>query len=282
MDFGKPYHVGHCVWWDGPFYTEGPVKDERGNWYFTTLSGGEIMKGKWGERMAPWASSSCPNGQVMLPCGDLVVCDSKEAALKRFDAAGNFLRYEIKDYCAGEQVHSPNDVIVDAAGGLYFTDSTRHHGKVFYKGGDGNESLVASGLAYPNGLALLEQSNRLFVAESYRNRILELKTGPKAKGRYQVFSDLPQHESGNEADNLPDGLAVDVWGNLWVAHYGMGALQVLDQHGVLVATIPTGMPFTSNICFAGFEPLKVMVTGGFGEPGPGRVVLITISQQVLR
>lgn len=280
MDFNKPFDTAYQVWWDGTFYTEGPVVDSQGGRYFTNLAGGKIMKGKPEGQPASWASSTCPNGQAILPCGDFVVCDSKEAALKRFDAAGHFLRDEVKGYCAGEQVHTPNDVIADAEGGLYFTDSIRHHGKVCYKGADGSERLLATGLDYPNGLVLAVQPDRLFVAESYRNRILELQLRPSGLASCTEFAVLPKHASGRDEDNLPDGVAVDAWGNLWIAHYGMGALQVLDQRGRLVTTIPTGIPLTSNLCFLEFDPLVVMVTGGFGEPGPGRVVFITMEQSV--
>lgn len=280
MDFSKPFQVVRHIWWEDPFYTEGPVMDSNGNGYFTTLSGGEIKRSESAGEAAHWASSTCPNGQAVLPGSDIVICDSKEAALKRFDAAGNFLRYEVRGYCAGEQVMTPNDVVADEAGGLYFTDSIRHQGKVFYKAANGVERLLTSGLDYPNGLALSSQAGRLFVAESYRNRVLELNLEANDTDAYRVFATLPQHGSGRAEANLPDGMAVDAWGNLWVAHYGMGALQVLDQGGNLVATIPTGLPLTSNLCFLCFDPLIAMVTGGLGEPGPGRVVRVTIEQSV--
>ncbi len=281
MDFTKPFNVTKEVWWDGPFYTEGPLVDRYGNRYFTTLTGGRILRAESTGEPVVWASSMCPNGQAMLPCGDVLVCDSREAALKRFDSAGRFLKDELKGHCAGERVQVPNDVVVDSDGGFYFTDSVRDDGKVFYKGADGSEHLLASGLDFPNGLVWAPQSRTLFVAESYRNRMLALsQRQKKVTDAYRIFATLPKHGSGLSEANLPDGVALDVWGNLWIAHYGMGALRVLDGQGKLVATIPTGIPLTSNLCFLCFAPLTIMVTGGFGEPGPGQVILITIEQSM--
>src|SRR5690606_30458812 len=116
----------------------------------------------------------------------------------------------------------------------------------------------AAGLDYPNGLALSKADDRLFVAESYQNRILEFKVAhPGRATQCRVFAQLPVNTNKQPAGNLPDGLKLDTTGNLWVAHYGMGALQVLDDSGRLVATIPTGVPLTSNLCFLNEYPRVV-------------------------
>jgi gluconolactonase len=93
----------------------------------------------------------------------------------------------------------------------------------------------------------------------------------KGKNNVQVFADLPAHPSGNEIDNLPDGMDIDSNGNLWIAHYGMGAIQVLSPEGRLLHTIDTHLPLTSNI-FLTAE--KAIITGGYAEPGPGAVMII--------
>jgi gluconolactonase len=95
----------------------------------------------------------------------------------------------------------------------------------------------------------------------------------------RIFADLPVHQSGNPLKNLPDGLAVDKEGRIWVAHYGMQAIQVLSRDGDPLYSLDTQLPLTSNLCFLTDEPgLKVlMVTGGYQEPGPGAVIKMTVS-----
>lgn len=254
---------------DLPFYTEGPVVDKRGDFYCTTLNGGLVLKVDNRNKLVEWARCACPNGQLILPDGDHLICDSELSAVLRFNAAGTFLRNEIEGFCADERIFTPNDLVVDSGGNLYFTDSVRHTGKVFFIGIGGEQKVLIANLDYPNGLVLSHDERYLYVAESYRNRIIKikLKIPGLEDGRYEVFADLPVHVSGDPQKNLPDGLALGKNGEVLVAHYGMQAVQILSAKGLLESSIESGMLLTSNVCFLNDKSL--LVTGGFGEPGPG-------------
>lgn len=258
-----------------PFYTEGPAVDVNGNVFATTLSGGEIVKIDIRGKVSVWAKTDCPNGQVILPDGDHLVCDSKLSSVVRFDSDGNFLGYIVEKKCAGIEVDVPNDLLAAPFGNIFFTDSVRHTGKVFMISGD-YEKVLATDLDYPNGLVVSANGRWLYVAESYRNRILrfDISNPVKNSGEYTVFANLPQNPSGDTTGNLPDGLTIDYYGNIWVAHYGMGCIHQYSPQGELLTTIKTGMPLTSNITFA--DRHSAIVTGGFGEPGPGRIIKIII------
>lgn len=260
---------------DQPFYTEGPVVDALGNVFFTTLAGGKIVKLNGDKTQTHWAETVCPNGQIILDNGDHLVCDSKLGAIVRYNADGKLSDKVVDGVCAGEAVTTPNDLIADEYGNIYFTDSVRHHGKVYFLSTTGQQRIVARDLDYPNGLALSKDQQTLFVAESYRNRILafDLSEPGTADGSARVFASLPTHSSGDVTRNLPDGIKTDDENNLWVAHYGMGMLQVLSPGGALVQSIPTGMDLTSNLFIRGRQ---VIITGGHSEPGPGAVVEIEI------
>lgn len=259
---------------DLPFYTEGPVIDNNGYLYCTTLNGGSILKINHRNEISEWGRSLCPNGQIILSEGDHLVCDSKLAAVRRFSPEGRFLKNEIENFCSDIAIYSPNDLIVDHVGNLYFTDSIRYSGKVCFLGVNGEQHILASDLDYPNGLVLSADEKCLYIAESYKNRILkiELRQPGLAKGSFQIFSELPPHSSGNETDNLPDGIALNSAGELLVAHYGMGGIQKISLEGNVLLSIYTDMPFTSNLCF--FDTNSIIVTGGYGEPGPGGVLKI--------
>lgn len=260
---------------DVPFYTEGPAVDSRGNCYCTTLTGEAILKieesGKWVE----WARSACPNGQIIVEDDQHLICDVKLSAIRRYDQAGRFIRNEIAGSCAGEKVFAPNDLVADASGNIYFTDSIRDKGKLCFVGRDGQQHILMADMDYPNGLVLSDDEQRLYVAESYQNRILviDLRSAGDGGGGCHVFAELPQNKTGGY--NLPDGLARDHQGNIWVAHYGMQALQVLSPEGTLLLSLDTGVPLTSNLTFIGKE--KLLITGGFGEPGPG--ILLTYCRE---
>lgn len=259
---------------DLQFYTEGPAADHQGNFYCTTLSGGSILKIDQDNGISVWAESPCPNGQIILPDGDHLVCDVTLLAIRRFSPDGKFLRNEIEGFCSDQPVYAPNDLIADADGGVYFTDSRRYEGKVCFLGINGEQKIVAAGLDYPNGLVLSSDGKSLYVAESYKNRIvrIKLKAPGLADSDFHVHANLPQHTSGKEQDNLPDGLALNGSGELLVAHYGMQAIQLLSDKGETVASIDTGMPLTSNLCL--IDEQTLIVTGGYGEPGPGAIFKI--------
>lgn len=250
-----------------PFYTEGPVIDISGNRFVTNLSGGNILKINHDNTITEWAVAICPNGQTIAPNGSHLICDTKSAAIKCYDEQGNFIKDEIQGFILGEEIYCPNDVITDLDGNIYFTDSVRHKGKVCFVGINGKHKIIADQLDYPNGLVLLEETNTLYIAESYTNRILAIQLDEPAQ--VKVFCELPNHLSGKKEDNLPDGLALDTEGNIWVAHYGMGAVQVVSPSGELLATVETQIPLTSNLAFTNQNTL--LVTGGYGEPGPGAI-----------
>lgn len=269
---------------DLDFYTEGPALDREGNLFFTTLTGGAIMKLDRSGNLSEWARMSCPNGHRILENGDHIICDSKESAVVSLTSEGEVIG---RTSNTTDNFHipfnTPNDLVADAFGGYYFTDSVRHIGQVIYVDRSGGQKQVVSGLDYPNGIALSASGDWLFIAESSTNRILEIPLAQPgvAKSAPVVFADLPRNPQPEDPDrmpftaNLPDGMAWDNLGRLWVAHYGMGAVQVLDASGRLVSTVPTGIPATSNLCFSA-DYHSLYVTGGYAEPGPGCVHRIFI------
>ncbi|HUZ58843.1 MAG TPA: SMP-30/gluconolactonase/LRE family protein [Hanamia sp.] len=259
-----------------PFYTEGPATDIEGNIYCTTLSGGTILKIDSENNITEWAHSGCPNGQIILQGGDHLVCDVKLAAVTRFGNDGRFLKNEIQKYCSDKEFSCPNDLVTDNIGNLYFTDSVRRKGKICYVGIDGLQSILLEELDYPNGIILSHNQKILYVAESYQNRILKIELErPGKTSKVHVFAELPVHSSGKKENNLPDGLALDHNGNIWVAHYGMQSVHQLSQGGQLLVSIDVRMPLISNLCFVDHQ--TIVVTGGYGEPGPGGLFKIFLS-----
>jgi gluconolactonase len=254
---------------DLPYYTEGPAVDAQGNIFCTTLTGRKILKVDKDGEMTNWAEALCPNGQVILPGGDHLVCDSLLRGILRFASDGTFLRNDVDGFCDNQPLYQPNDLVADAQGNIYYTDSVRHKGKVCFLGIDKSQRIIANGLDYPNGLVLSIDGKKLYVAESYQNRILQvdLRYPGETAGPIYKFADLPGSGSGKPEDNLPDGLAIDNDGNIWVAHYGTYSILKFSTDAVISFKLETAIKCVSNLVFADTETL--VVTGGNGEPGPG-------------
>src|SRR5690606_35847378 len=80
--------------------------------------------------------------------------------------------------------------------------------------------LIADRLDYPNGIVFDEKRNCLYVAESYKNRIIKINLN-HPDHPVSTLVNLPSHPSGDESKNLPDGLFLEENEKLWIAHYGM-------------------------------------------------------------
>lgn len=251
------------------YYTEGPVEGSHGGFYFTNLAGKWIYKYKGGI-CHHWARGKAPNGQALKPDGGHLICDSQLASVVEYDSNGEF-KGKVSPLVIGDlKVRCPNDIAIDQEKGFFFTDSVRDSGAVFFVGREGNSKVIARNIDYANGIIYHREQQALWIAESYKNRILkiDLKENESSPDYLTVFATLPYHVDNKETGNLPDGMALDAHGRIWIAHYGMQAVQVLSDQGDLMATYNSGIKLTSNLCFMGDE---LWITGGEGEPGPGLV-----------
>jgi gluconolactonase len=266
-------------------YCEGVVFDHEGRGYishgdritqFTLDKDSKVASSK------VWATTGAPNGHKVLADGTHLVCDASRKAVLLLDADGKFLK-NASDMCDGQPVNGPNDLTLDTPhGGFYFTNPAdsgidKQTGTVHYVDKAGVTHLCAGGFAYPNGIVLTPDGKRILMAESQKNRILEFPvTSPGKLGEYKVFCELPKKE-GEQIDNQPDGICLDAEGNLYVAHYGMKQVQVLDQTGKVIRRYPGGNVTTSNVAFGGPNHDQVFVTGGLGaEAGGGGVFRLDV------
>jgi gluconolactonase len=263
-----------------PHYCEGVVFDHDGYGY---ISHGKIItRFTTDGKHSTWAETGAPNGHKVLADGTHLVCDASQHAVLHLDAKGKIIG-KASSECGGKALRGPNDLSLDQKnGGFYFTDpggsdDKKPIGTVHYVDKAGTTHLVASGLAFPNGIVLTPDGKRLLVAESKKNRVLLYPVeSPGKVGAMKTFADLPEKE-GEQIDNQPDGICLDTDGNLYVAHYGMRQVQVLNAEGKLVRRYPGGNLTTSNVGFAGPKMNVLYITGGLGkEAGGGGVFRIEL------
>lgn len=266
-----------------PNYCEGVVFDQDGFGYVS--EGSSIWKFAIDGPARTWGQSEAPNGHKVLPDGRHLVCDGKARAVLRFNDDGNLLD-SIIDTFDGRPLLGPNDLSLDPVnGGFYFSDpgeSSKENpiGAVYYSDLAGVARQIDTGLAYPNGIVLSADGKRLYLAESQLNRILVYDVeGPGKTGPRKVFAELPAKDPNlGQIDNQPDGMCLDDAGNLYVAHYGMQRVQVLDPQGVLIASLPGGNLTTSNVAFGGPDRKQLYVTGGLAAyPSKGGVFRLEMS-----
>lgn len=265
-----------------PKYCEGVCFDHAGHGYISW--GKAITKFSLDGKNAVWAETGAPNGHKILADGTHLVCDASQHAVLHLSADGKQLDPASKE-CAGKPLRGPNDLTLDTPnGGFYFSDpggSTLQNliGTIHYVDRAGETHLLDDGLAFPNGIVLTPDGKKLYLAESQKNRVHVYDiTAPGKVANRKVFAELPKkNETTGQIDNQPDGMCLDAAGNLYVAHYGMKQVQVLDPTGKLIRQFDGGNTTTSNVAFSGPKMDQLFITGGLGaEAGAGGLFRIDL------
>jgi gluconolactonase len=249
-------------------YTEGVVVDHEGNLY---ISHGKIVTKVTPEgKGTTWAETGAPNGHKILADGTHLICDAERHAVLHLDVDGKELA-PAATVSDGKPLRAPNDLTLDpSTGGVYFTDPASSDeknadGSIHFIDAGRKTHTIGTGFAFPNGIVIRPGGRELLVGESKRNRILAFPVlAPGKLGEPKVLVDLPKKGAG-QIDNQPDGIALDAAGNLYVAHYGMRQVQVIDPEGKIIRRYPGGNLTTSNVAFAGPGMDRLYVTGG--DPG---------------
>jgi gluconolactonase len=215
------------------------------------------------------------NGLTFDLEGRLTLCQHGDRRISRREADGTMVPVAVA--YNGKKLNSPNDLVFDNQGALYFTDPpfglpgtftdpTKElaFNAVFRVAPDGKITTVATELEAPNGLGFSPDYKTLYVANARASSPIwkayaVLADGSLDKGR--VFADSAALYK--EGDGVPDGLKIDVQGNVFAT--GPGGVLVYAPDGTLLGRILTGVP-TSNVAF--------------GEDGS--TLFITANHRVLR
>jgi len=264
-----------------PRYCEGVCFDHEGNGYISWDKA--ITKFSLDGKNSVWTETGAPNGHKILADGTHLVCDASQHAVLHLSTEGKMLDPASKQ-CDGKPLRGPNDLTLDTKnGGFYFSDPGGSGvdnliGTIHYVDGSGKTHLLDDGLAFPNGIVLTPDGTKLYLAESQKNRVHVYEvTAPGKLGPRKLFADLPAKSGAVQIDNQPDGMCLDAAGNLYVAHYGMKQVQVLDPTGKLIRQYDGGNVTTSNVAFGGPRMDQLFITGGIGpEAGEGGLFRIDL------
>ncbi len=262
---------------DVPSFCEGVVFDRSGTLFVSDVIGGIVYIVAPNGTLTRWARTAEPNGHKILPDGTHLLCDGGRHAVLHLAADGSFLNNAAIE-SDSKPLKTPNDLTLDSYGGFYFSDpgdswTQTPTGTVHYVDSSGGVHTVLEGLAYPNGLVLRPDGKTLLLAESATNRILSFAvTAPGKLGGKKIFALLPPAKDRTTIA-LPDGMCLDKDGNLFVAHFGLGRIEVVDTRGKIVRRYEAGDLTCSNVALGGPKKDQLYISGAVGDrnTSPGAV-----------
>ncbi|MFM0436588.1 SMP-30/gluconolactonase/LRE family protein [Paraburkholderia strydomiana] len=219
--------TGECLWAEGPVYF--PATDLL---IWSDIPNNRMLRWAPGMGVGVYrAPSNYSNGNTRDREGRLVSCEHGERRVTRTEHDGSIT--VIASHFEGKRLNSPNDVIVDSEGAIWFTDPD--YGIISdYEGyrsdseigrcnvyrvspGDPQVRLVSDDFVKPNGLAFSPDESKLYIADSAAShddnaprhiRLFDVASnGALRNGR--VFVEM---QSG-----VPDGMRVDEHGNVWTS-----------------------------------------------------------------
>jgi gluconolactonase len=274
----------------GLFFPEGPIAMDDGTLLCVELGRRTVDRVHPDGRVEVVSENGgSPNGIAIGPDGAVYVCNSggwdfidvaglKITALhqpadysggriERVDLGTGEVRVLYRE-CDGHALKGPNDIVFDAAGGMWFTDHgrvrerERDHGGVYYAAPDGSSIReVIYPLESPNGVGLSPDGTRLYVAETHSGRLWSWEV--TAPG--EVVRRVPVGGGGSLVVGLPgfqlfDSLAVDGDGFVVVGTLVNGGLTVVAPDGSSVEHVALPDPFVTNVCFGGDDLRTAYVT----------------------
>ncbi len=250
-------------------FAEGPAVTQEGALYFTELKESRIWVAAEGEPATVYMDSSQgANGLYpALDTGALYACAGHTIIrIQRESAVVETLVSTLEDETAG----SCNDLCVTEQGDVYFTkpDYAAPFGGHVYRYCEKNGlSRILSDLPCPNGIVFNEKDSLLYlnISKAHQTR------------SYRIASDgTPKLTDTIAAYAEPDGLALDEYGNIYIASYSDATVYVVSPEGTQIGSIEIDDRSVTNCCFSrgqtdalyitartGVYKLSVLVKGAF-------------------
>ena len=244
---------------------EGPVWVREGGYLlFSDIHNNRRMKWSAEDGVSVYRRpTDFANGLTRDPQGRLIACEHGSRRVTRLEPDGSIT--VVASSYRGIRLNRPNDVVVKSDGSIYFTDPWTSpdapsqwdldFAGVYRVSPDlGTLTLLVRDFVMPNGLAFSTDESTLYINDSRRKHIRAFDVRPN--GTLELASDRVFADLKGEGSGVPDGMKVDVEGNLYCGGSG-GGIRVFNPQGRHLGTIVHGQSQTTNLAW-GDEDWKTL------------------------
>jgi sugar lactone lactonase YvrE len=248
---------------DGIVFGESPRWRDGQLWFSDWGTGRVFSVATDGTPTAEAEVASFPMCIDFLPDGRLLVVSSADRQLLRREPDGSLVPHAD---LAPVSTKPWNDIVVDGRGNAYvnsigfdFPGEEFAPGIVVLVTDDGTVSLVADGLAFPNGMAITADGSTLIVAESYAEQLTAYDIAEDGTlSARRVWAATPGEH--------PDGICVDATGAVWFADVGNQHCVRVREGGEVLATVELDRGAFACALSRGADPKLFVVGQDWGGP----------------
>lgn len=250
-------------------FTEGPIWHPHDHW----LMFSDIQESKqyiWREGTGHSIfrqPSNQANGNFFDRNGQVITCEHAASQVTIHDHGGKRVT-PIATHFQGQALNSPNDIICDSHGRIWFTDPAYGRTRanlgvvrdqelgfqgVYQLDPDGSLHLVARDFDQPNGLCMSQDESRLFINDSPGGhiRVFEVTEGGSLSGGAiwaNVVGDGPW---------VPDGMKTTTSDHILCN--GPSGVHIFTPDGACLGVILMPQKST-NFCFGGVDMTSLFIT----------------------
>ncbi|GAB3540099.1 SMP-30/gluconolactonase/LRE family protein [Spirosoma fluminis] len=242
-------------------FPEGPAFDADGNLWCVEQEGETLFCRRTDGKTKRVHTGGRPNGSVFHK-NHIWFCDSGHNSIRRLDVTTEKIETMVS-MVNGQPLSMPNDLIFDEHDNLIFScpgsPEGSQQGYVAVYSPFGLIEVIADGLFYPNGLLLYKEN--LLISETHRQRIWCGYWDPISLSweNIRVWTSVIDAPADAPIPG-PDGMAAGPDGNLYVAVFGAGVINVFSDEGTLLRDIPLPGRNPSNCVFDPSGELGLVVT----------------------
>jgi len=238
---------------EGFMFTEGPLGTADGGLFFNDNRASKTyLVDRAGKVSLAYEQTKGANGLALTKEGDLIAAEGDGKRISRRSRDGKLAA--VSESYKGMPHLSPNDVIADAKGGVYFTDPGprpvvpgRPTYVLYMPAGGSQPILIDDSVPRPNGIILSPDGRTLIVDNTLGPAVYAYDVQPDGSVKNKrTFAELRDIPAGQESG--ADGMAIDRDGRLYVS--SLTGMQVFDAKGQYLGTIKFPRQ-PANAAFAG-------------------------------